>query len=120
MQKKLAKIIKVLLELKFEVIYRPHPSNFFEKNVLVINVKYKKFKNFTFDQSNDYTKSFQSSDIIITDMSGTAYTYVVLNSKPVIFFNSEKEIKKFGYDQLNYFKHRSQVGYIVNSTKGIV
>lgn len=119
-QKKLAKIINVLLKLKFEVIYRPHPSNFFEKNVLAINVKYKKFKNFTFDQSNDYTKSFESSDIIITDMSGTAYTYVVLNSKPVIFFNSEKEIKKFGYDQLNYFKYRSQVGYIVNSTKGIV
>ena len=120
MQTKLPKIIKVLLELKFEVTYRPHPSNFFEKKVLAINEKYKKFKNFTFDQSSDYTKSFQSSDIIITDMSGTAYTYVVLNSKPVLFFNSEKEIKKFGYDELNYFKYRSQVGYIVNDIKGIV
>lgn len=120
MQTKLLQIIKVLLELKFEVTYRPHPSNSFEKNVLLINKKYKKFKNFSFDQSSDYTQSFQSSDIIITDMSGTAYTYVVLNSKPVIFFNNEKEIKKHGYDKLNYFKYRSQIGYIVDQINEIV
>ena len=53
-------------------------------------------------------------------MSGTAYTYVVLNSKPVLFLSNEKEIQKFGYDKLNYFKYRSQVGYIVKDTKEII
>jgi len=120
MQKKLQNIISTLLKCKFEVTYRPHPSNFLEKNVLQINKKFTKLKNFTFDCSKDYTLSFQSSDIIITDMSGTAYTYVVLNSKPVFFLNNEIEIKKHGYDKLNYFKFRSHIGYIVKDIKEII
>ena len=116
-QNDLDKIISNLLNLNFKVIYRPHPSNFFEKNVLKIFHKYKNDINFKFDNSNDYSKSFQSSDIMITDMSGTAYTYVVLNSKPVIFFCNEKEVKKFKYNQLNYFKSRTKVGYIANNIK---
>ena len=119
MQKNLEKLIYNLLNLNFEIIYRPHPSNFYEKNVIKINGKFKNNKNFKFDQSNDYTKSFQSSDIMITDISGTAYTYIVLNSKPVIFFSNEKEIKKLKYDKLNYFKFRSKIGYIIKDIKFI-
>ena len=119
MQNDLDKIILNLLKLKFKVIYRPHPSNLFEKKVLKIFYKYKNNDNFVFDKSHDYSKSFQSSDIMITDMSGTAYTYVVLNLKPVIFFNNEKEIKKFNYNHLNYFKSRTKVGYIAKNIKSI-
>ena len=119
MQKNIEKIIYNLLNLNFEVIYRPHPSNFLEKNVLKISDKYKNNKNFKFDQSNDYSTSFQSSDVMITDVSGTAYTYIVLNSKPVIFFSNEKEIKRLKYDKLNYFKIRSKVGYIMKNIKSI-
>lgn len=118
-QKNIDKIIFNLLNLNFKVIYRPHPSNFLEKNVLNIFHKYKDNKNFIIDKSNDYSKSFQSSDIMITDISGTAYTYVVLNSKPVIFFSNEREIKKFNYNQLNYFKLRTKIGYIAKNIKSI-
>ena len=118
-QNELNKMIFNLLKLKFKVIYRPHPSNLFEKKVLKIFNNYNNNNNFVFDKSHDYSKSFQSSDIMITDMSGTAYTYIVLNSKPVIFFSNEREIKKLNYNQLNYFKLRTKVGYIANSIDSI-
>ena len=35
------------------------------------------------------------------------------------FFNNEKEIKKFNYNHLNYFKSRTKVGYIAKNIKSI-
>ena len=66
--------------------------------------------------SLSYIKSYKKSKMLITDFSGTAYTYAFSNEKPVIFYSSlnklsfEKKLKK-----LYYFKDRKNVGYIVNN-----
>ena len=119
-QKILPSIIKILLKYNFKVIYRPHPSN--REEVIVNKIKYffSKYNNFYFDQSIDYAETFKSSDILITDLSGTAYTFLVLCSKPVVFYSKHSSVKNFIYKNLNYFRFRSKIGYIVNNNKELI
>ena len=53
---------------------------------------------------------------LITDISGTAYTYAFLTKKPVIFFSKNEElVDEFGYNERSYFKDRDKVGIIVKN-----
>ena len=52
---------------------------------------------------------------LITDISGTAYTYAFLTNKPVIFFSkNEKLINELGHGNLSYFEDRNK---IINNIK---
>ena len=67
--------------------------------IFLLIKKYKDNENFEFDLSTSYIKSYKKSKMLITDFSGTAYTYAFSNEKPVIFYSSLnklslKKIKK--------------------------
>lgn len=113
-------MINFLLKKKYQIIYRPHPLDLTEKgkyNLVekVIN-KYQKFENFKSDISPSYLNSYANSDILITDFSGTAYTYAFSKDSPVIFFsmNKNRELNNT-FTKLYYFKDRNKIGYIVNN-----
>jgi len=120
LSKKLDKIISFLIKKKLKVIFRPHPLDLTPKGEMKLTYslikKFKENDNFKFDLSTSYIKSYKKSKMLITDFSGTAYTYAFSNEKPVIFYSSlnklsfEKKLKK-----LYYFKDRKNVGYIVNN-----
>ena len=100
---------------------RPHPrdtnKNFYQ------NLKQKNKNNelFLFDDSNNYLKTYNNSALMITDLSGTAYTYAFLTKKPVIFFSiRENFVLKSEYKNLNYFADRRLVGEIISDEKKIV
>lgn len=112
------KIISYLLKENFNVIFRPHPSNFDDEIVKKINNDFKYFKTYRFDNSYNYFSTFYKSDCLLTDVSGIAYTYSFLNLKPVIFYRINKKLlKKEKYENLNYFKDRKIIGYNCNSLK---
>ena len=52
-----------------------------------ITNKYQEFKNFKLDISSSYLESYAKSNVLITDFSGTAYTYAFSKNSPVIFFS---------------------------------
>ena len=52
---------------------------------------------------------------MITDLSGTAYTYCFLTKKPVIFFNDRSLLKKNFFLNLNYFKDIKKIGFEAKS-----
>ena len=84
----LKKIIEILLiNTTSKVIFRPHPTNKKTPIVLKIEKNFKNEKNFRFDTNNDYFDTYTKSMCLITDISGTAYTYAFLTKKPVIFFS---------------------------------
>ena len=57
---------------------------------------------------------------LITDISGTAYTYAFLTKKPVIFFSkNEKFINTFEFNNLSYFKDREKIGIIAKDLNEI-
>jgi hypothetical protein len=84
-------LIKNLIKIDYKIIYRPHPSNVKEKKVLALEKNFKNFKNFKLDTSSNYFNSYSSSNFMITDISGTAYTYAFLTKNPVFFSHQMKK-----------------------------
>ena len=90
-------IIKELLNNnKLKLIYRPHPGDVRnnETNLFIKSIyeKYKDNKNFFLDDNTSYLDSYKRSKILITDFSGTAYTYAFSKLRPVIFFFKKRKI----------------------------
>lgn len=116
----LRKIINSLVVKKYHIIYRPHPLDLTYKGnqFLVEKIKqnYQKFKNFELDFSPSYIESYKKSDLLLTDFSGTAYTYAFSKKSPVIFYSKYPNIKlPNDLKKLYYFKDRKNVGYVVSN-----
>ena len=119
MQKYISEIILFFIKFKkYKVVYRPHPSNAKEMKILNIEKKFKNNPYFELDISNNYFQVYTKSSFLITDLSGTAYTYALLTDNPVIFFSrNENYINKTNYKKLNYFINRKKIGIIIHRTK---
>jgi len=115
-------IIKKLLDsTHYKIILRPHPSDkesiFFQE----IKKKFEKEINFEYDISDNYLDVYLRSKIMITDLSGTAYTFAFLNLSPVIFFSlSEIKENELEYSNYDFFKDRNKIGKILHKTDDIV
>ena len=114
----LIKIIDNLLnETKNKIIFRPHPLDLTKKGNInyVANIvnKFKDCKNFSVDLSSSYLKSYSKAKLLVTDFSGTAYTFAFSTLRPVIFCSkNEAKLKKTEYNNLLYFRERQQIGYV--------
>ena len=126
----LENIIKLLLEnLDYKIIFRPHPANkilnFNKKNkidnpVYKIANKFEKNKNFKFDTEDNYLENYFRSACMITDLSGTSFTYSFLTLRPVIFFSPNDDIIQAEYKDFNHFKDRESIGLVTKDYKEIV
>ena len=113
-------INNLLLETSFNIVFRPYPANRNAPNTLQINKIYESNKRYKFDVSENYFDVYSKSACMITDISGTAFTYAFLTKKPVIFVSkNEKLLAELGYDKLAYFKDREKVGVIVEEINKI-
>ena len=114
-------IATLLRETKYKIIYRPHPSNWKHPDVINVIKKFSKFEKFKYDNSIDYFEIYLNSKCMITDLSGTAYTYSFFTKKPVIFFSqNEKLLNNLNYDKLSYFKDREKIGFLYENLSGLV
>ena len=107
-------LIDLLLKsTNYKIFFRPHPSNQSDKKVIDILKKFRNKKRFYLDKSKNYAKVYFNSSLMITDLSGTAYTYAFLTKNPVIFFSpNEHLLKTKGYDKINFFIDRNQIGKV--------
>ena len=117
---KLVEIIQFLIDKKYQVIYRPHPMDLTKKGnydiTQNIRDKFEKYKNFSLDLSSSYLESYSKSFTLITDFSGTAYTYSFSQNKPVLFFSmSKKKIPNKEFKKLYYFNDREKIGFVINN-----
>ena len=114
----LDKIIKELLDNNdFKIIYRPHPGDKInrQKSLVIKNIfeKYQHNERFSLDNNVSYLDSYKRSKILITDFSGTAYTYAFSKLRPIIFFSkNENKLIKSSLSELFFFKDRLNVGLI--------
>ena len=79
-------IDKILKKTNYNVVFRPHPSNLNYKNVNKIMKKFVNNKRVKIDRTTNYLKTYSESELMISDLSGTAYTYSFLTHNPTIFF----------------------------------
>ena len=113
-------IKEILNNTDYKIIYRPHPVDKIDnQKSLTINNIYKKYrhnKKFILDSNISYLDSYKKSKILITDFSGTAYTYAFSKLRPIIFFSkNENELIKSNFSDLFFFKDRLNVGRIVQN-----
>ena len=60
--------------------------------------------------------NYESTKFMITDLSGTAYTYALLTKNPVFFYSkNENIIINSDYKKLNYFKDRRKIGKVFDN-----
>lgn len=82
-------IIKSLLDAKFKVIFRPHPVSLITSDAITIEPIKSKFTEnpyFEFDNSKDYLGTYSKADLMVTDFSGTGFTFSLSFLKPSVFF----------------------------------
>ena len=69
------------------------------------------------DFSEDYSKSYSESAMMITDISATAFTYSFLTFKPVLFYSPTESLFKKSYKKLHHFKDRNKIGIVVKTLR---
>ena len=120
------KIIQTIKkDFKFKIIVRPHPANkkkfslSQDKNSSVYKLinKYKNDKKVLFDFSDDYSNTYGRSCLMISDLSGTSFTYSFLTKRPVIFLSLRERLFKKQYKNLNYYKDRKKIGLVISDVK---
>ena len=113
---------ELLKNTKNKIIYRPHPGDVRDKiqNIKIKKIiqKYKNNNHFTIDLNTSYLESYKKSKILITDFSGTAYTFAFSTLKPVIFFSiNDNKLKTSTYKNLFFFKDRNEIGKVIENMK---
>ena len=119
---KIEKIIdNLLVETNFLIILRPHPRDRTNKKYLYLKEKYNNNDRFSFDISENYFHTYSRSKLMITDMSGTAYTFAFLILSPVIFLSTnEKKIGENEYTNYSFYLDRNKIGKVIFDEKEIL
>lgn len=106
-------IVQKLLDLNLKVIFRPHPVSFNDEDkdlVKRIINRHSSNSMFQIDNSKNYMETYEETDFMVTDLSGTGFTYAFTFEKPVIFFahNQEEEKNLIGIQ----YNNREDIGYV--------
>jgi hypothetical protein len=118
-------LVRELLNLGHEVIFRPHPQTikFSQPQVDKIRYEHKDKPNFAFEASVDGQESLHESDIMISDWSGAALEYAFALKKSVIFCDVPRKVNNPNYQDIDIepleVSIREEVGVIWDGLSSI-
>lgn len=119
-------IVEMLMERfpDYRVIFRPHPHTFVHgwgnEAVQKILARYGSDPRFQLDtQGTDYMASYSRAALMISDTSGTAYTYAFTTGRPVVFFSPFDEEARAMNPGVRYFEFRESVGLVAYDIDGL-
>lgn len=113
-------IVSALLEQfpDYKIIFRPHPHTIDTPEVQKVAKKFKGHPQFEFDtNASFYMKNYARSQLMVTDMSGTAFTYAFTTSRPVVFFSHKDDTVEEAFGKIRYFQDREKIGYIAKNVQ---
>ena len=98
----------------YRLIFRPHPHTLQTEAVRELAARFGAHPRFELDESASfYMDNYSRAALMITDISGTAYTYSFATQRPVVFFSpNEAEVQR-RYAALKYVEDRGKVGRVV-------
>lgn len=100
-------IIQCLLDHFDEpVIWRPHPFHvkYNHINIQSILDHFSGNSRLIYDTNDNVAQTYAQSKLMVTDVSGTAYTYAMTTLKPVVFFSPANDLK-----------HTDQIGFVARN-----
>ncbi len=95
------RLLDPLSETGWKIIIRPHPqSKKSEADMLArLEERYKNNPNVEWDYNRDNIYSMKRADIMISDFSGIIFDYTFLCDKPVMYVNTEMDLRPYdAYD----------------------
>jgi len=114
-------IINALLAEGHRVIFRPHPGSLFDQDRPVIDricQLHEDNPNFSLDRSEDYRESYSLADLMVTDLSGTGFTFSFGFGRPCIFFSPNTEAER-GLRGIQ-FEARHRIGTVVRDVDEMI
>jgi hypothetical protein len=112
------KIVEALLDgfADYKIIFRPHPHTLQTEDVTKIAEHFRGNKRFIFDSNASfYNDNYCRSAAMVTDMSGTAFTYAFMTLRPVVFFSHREQDVAKAFNNVKYFEDRERIGYIATN-----
>ncbi len=109
-------IVELLLNSGCRVIFRPHPVSFRDQDKDLVNRIIESNSGnplFFLDQSKNYIGSYAKANLMVTDLSGTGFTYSLSFLKPSLFFSSEINAEA-GLQGIQ-FQDREKIGGVARS-----
>ena len=113
-------LVAILLENRYQVIYRPHPMTSLHRQKLLteLNRRFEKNEDFSCETDVGSQKSLHASDIMISDWSGTAIEYAFGLERPVIFIDLPKKVNNPEYHKIPFEPFevtiRSKIGRVIS------
>lgn len=99
------KLLSALLGKGFHIVVRPHPEYVkrFGARMNAIVQRYSDYEGGDLEFELDFSSndSILSSDVVITDWSGTAYEFSFVTKKPSVFINTPPKINNPEYDKIS-------------------
>jgi len=105
----------------YRIIFRPHPHTLDTEYVANIEKRFRDNERFDLDSNASfYMRNYCRSAVMVTDMSGTAFTYAFTTLRPVIFFSHKEDTVEKAFNKVKYFQDREKIGHIATSIDELV
>lgn len=111
-----AEIVRTLLQAGWRVVFRPHPVSWTDQEkdlVAGIVAEHRENPGFELDRAASYQAAYASSEAMVTDLSGTGFTYAFTFGRPVVFF-AANAAGEAGLTGLQY-EGRAAIGQVARS-----
>lgn len=97
------RLLDPLAATGWKIIVRPHPqSKKSEADMLKrLEERYKDYANVEWDYNRDNIYSLKKADIMISDFSGIVFDYTFLCNKPVMYVNTDMDLRPYDAYDLN-------------------
>jgi hypothetical protein len=115
-------IVNALLTEGYRVIFRPHGASLSNDDERPVVQRIRKAHagdpDFSFDGRDSYTDSYSLADLMVTDLSGTGFSFGFGFGKPAIFFAPDANAEQ-GMSGLQ-FEGRDRIGALVRNVDQLI
>jgi hypothetical protein len=100
----------------YKIIFRPHPHTVQSDPVARIVRKHRDNPRFIFDDNASfYMANYAKSALMVTDFSGTAFTYAFTTLRPVVFFSHNEANFKEVFGDFKFTEDRNKIGMVAQN-----
>jgi hypothetical protein len=114
-------LVGALLDCGMRVVFRPHPDSWRDQDRTVVEQivgTNRAHPRFEVDRAHDYFDSYARADAIVTDVSGTGFTFAFTFGRPAVYFapNEALEAGRTGIQ----FEDRERIGFLARTVADVV
>lgn len=114
-------LVSAMLDDGISVVFRPHMESWRDQDKPVVErivARFQGHAQFSLDRSGNYFDTYARTHLMLTDISGTGFTYAFTFGRPALFFapNAADEAGMRGIQ----FERRENIGLVIRSLDELV